>query len=304
MVCGTPLTGGKGLVRRYASLLALGIGAGLLVAALTGRDDHVSLPRVDTVSARAALASAPQRFGDVVSGRIDILVPREVADPDSVRWAPRVLPYRLSEPLERRRWDDGEISLVRYEFGLECLFSACLPDASRAGKILPPATIRYATTTGAPEVLELTWPTIATASWHNRRAVVLFDFRTGLGELAPVETRVGAKLLSILLLLAALACAMAALALLVPRLLRVLPARPAMEHGSTTLERALAIVRSAAGAEDVAERRRALDLLARELRKAQARRREARTARRLAWSRRAPRRSDMEQLADNVESSG
>jgi hypothetical protein len=63
------------------------------------------------------------------------------------------------------------------------------------------------------------------------------------------------------------------------------------------LDRALAAVRSAAGGEDAAERRRALDLLARELRRGEA----ARDARRLAWSRAAPVRTEMEELADRVE---
>jgi hypothetical protein len=288
-------------VRRFASLVALGVGAGLLVAALTGRDDRVSLPQVEAVSAQGTFASRANRFGDAVSGRIDVLVPRDVADPDTFRWDPHLTPYRLSGPLERRRWDDGAISLVRYEFRLECLVSACLPDETRTGRILPPARIRYVSTAGASAAADVAWPPVATTSWHTRRTAVLFDFRTGLDALAPVETRVGARLLAALLGLAALVCAVFATALLLPRLLRVMPRRTPPDDRRTLLERALAIVRSAAGKEDVAERRRALDLLARELRKAHTWPREAGTAKRLAWSRRAPRRSEMEHLVDSVE---
>lgn len=290
-------------MRRSLSLVALLVGVGLLVAALIGRGEGVSLPHVDSVAARGLLDAGGKRFGELVHGRIDILVPRDSVDPATLRWSPDFSPYRLSGPVRQRRWDDGPVSLVRYEFRLECLEAACLPRAARAGLVLPPARIDYVSAAGTRAGVEVGWPAITTGSWHSSRAAAVFPWHTGLGSLAAPETRVPARLLAVLLALAALGCAACAAALLVPRLLRVLPRRATPGDRRSMLERALAAVRSAAGAEDVAERRRALDLLARELRIGGGGP-EARAARRLAWSRRAPRGRDMEQLAESVERSG
>jgi hypothetical protein len=281
-------------VRTVLSLLSLAAGVALLAVAVSERE-RVTLPAVAQVAASGRLDGG-ERFGDPVRGQLDVLVPLAAADPAAVRWSPSFAPFRLAGPVRVRRWDDGRTTLVRYEFSLECLAAACLPSRSGESILLPPAVVRVP---GKPPA-RVAWPALAGASrqpaWTRRELA----WRSGLGTLPPIGTHLAPRLLAAGLLAAALLAAAASVALLAPGLLAVLPRRAGGRDTSTVLDRALAAVRSAAGVDDVAERRRALDLLAREL-WASARPAEGRTARRLAWSRANPGAGEMEQLVDQVE---
>jgi hypothetical protein len=289
------------MVRRLLSWAALAAGAVLLVAAALARDDGVRLPRVDAVEARADLAGEGRRFGDAVPGRLDVLVPNDRVDPGTVALDADFGSYELVRPPRVDRLEDGATSLVRFDFALRCLTHDCLPRSAGAGGVpLPPATVRYTGPGGEPAGVGVGWETLPAGTWLDDDTAELIAWRAALEPLPALDYRVPPRLLAVVLLALSLAAAAGGAALLLPRIRDALPRpRPAGDDRSV-LERALAAVRSAAGGGDAAERRRALDFLARELR-AGARRGEARAARRLAWSRRAPRPSEMEALADRVE---
>jgi hypothetical protein len=298
---GAPGSRGEGVVRRLLPWAALAVGAALLVAAALDRDGGVTLPQVDAVEARADLAVEGHRFGDAVPGRLDVLVPNDRVDPGTVTLDADFAPYELTRPPRVGRLEDGATTLLRFDFELRCLAHECLPRSTGGGGLLlAPATIRYTGHGGAPASVGAGWETLPAGTWLDDDAAELLAWRTALEPLPALDYRVPPRLLAVLLLALALAAAAGGAALLLPRIRDALPRpRPAGDDRSV-LERALAAVRSAAGGGDAAERRRALDFLARELR-AGARRGEARAARRLAWSRRSPRPSEMEALADRVE---
>jgi hypothetical protein len=288
-------------VRRLLSWAALAAGVALLVAAALARDDGVRLPRVDAVEARGDLVAEGHRFGDALPGRLDVLVPNDRVDPGTVALDADFAPYELVRQPRIARLEDGGTTLVRFDFELRCLVHDCLRrSAGEGGVLLPPATIRYVGPGGEPAGVGAGWETVPAGTWLDDDTAELLTWHTALEPLPALEYRLPPQLLAVVLLALSLAAAAGGAALLVPRIRAALPEpRPAGDDRSV-LERALAAVRSAAGGEDAAERRRALDLLARELR-AGARRGEARAARRLAWSRRPPRPSEMEALADRVE---
>jgi hypothetical protein len=284
-------------VRRALPLAALAAGAALLAAALL-HDGGVDLPRVERVEAAGVLEGEGRRFGDPVEGRVDVLVPRAAVDPGSVALEADFAPYALAAPLRAERRTDGPTALVRFRFRLECLEDACLPRHAGAGFSLAPGVVRWAGPGGRGSAL-VGWPPVEAGSWLDEEAGLL-GWHTGLEPLPAIGYRLPPRLLAALLALLAVALGAGAAALLLPWARRTLPAAAAPVDRRSVLDRALAAVRTSAGGDDPAERRRALDLLARELRHG-ARTQEARDARRLAWSRRAPRRGDMEELADRVE---
>jgi hypothetical protein len=112
-------------------------------------------------------------------------------------------------------------------------------------------------------------------------------------QVPPPRYRIRPGLLRLLLGVAALVLLAAALLLLAPLARRLVPER---RDERTPLERALDLVRGSL-ARDPADRRRALDLLARAL----GRRRETRDALDLAWSRPVPDETSVETLLQRVE---
>ena len=288
-------------MRTWISLAALAAGVALLLAALL-HDGAPSLPPVDRVEATGTLAVEGRRFGDPVEGRLDVLVPRERVEPDSVVLDASFAPFALVRPPVVERRTVGPTTLVRYRFLLECLEEACLPRNVGGGLALAPATVRFAARSGRPGAVAVGWPAVGAASWLGGDDAGLLGWRADLDPLPAIGYRLPPRLLALLLAALGLAAAAGAAALLLQPLRAALPERHAPADRRSVLDRALAAVRSAAVGEDTSERRRALDLLARELRQG-ARRPEAGEARRLAWSQRAPGRGDMEALADRVERS-
>lgn len=286
-------------MRTGLSVAALAAGVLLLAAALL-HDEPASLPRVGDVRVAAELDEGGGRFGDPVGASVDVLVPTDSVDPASVRVDASFAPFALAAQPAVERSDGGSTTLLRWRYRLECLERACLPREAGLGLVLPPATVRFVSRSGRSGAVTVGWPQIRTASWLGGDDAGLLGWRANLEPLPAFDYRIPPRLLAALLGLAAVALAAAGAALLWPALRRAIPHDPAPADRRSVLDRALAAVRAAAGGNDAAERRRALDLLARELRHG-ARRDEARVARRLAWSRGAPVQTEMEELADRVE---
>jgi hypothetical protein len=277
-----------------------GVGVVLLVGRLT-RGNDASVPSVNRVQVRAELSADGHRFGDLVPVSVDVLVPRRLVDPGSVRLEASYAPYRPATPTRLRRVDGSETTLIRYRLALQCLESACMPNRDGAALLLPDAVVRFRVRDRGPAELRVPWPQLQPRSRLGPLDAGLLAWHDGMTPLPEQDYRVPPRLLGVLVGVLALACALGAAGLLVPQALARLPDRRTFDRRSL-LERALAAVLIAASGGDTAERRRALDLLARELR-AGSRRREARLARRLAWSQRTPASVEMERLVASVERS-
>ena len=279
---------------------ALLAGLALLAGALVRAGDP-RLPDVKGVEVRAALPERGVRFGDSVPARLDVLVPRRLVDPATVRLDASFSPYGPVGRARVERIDDDATTLLRYRFLLECLRPECLPERDGSPFVLPTGLVSFLGPQGPPGRVVVSWPPLAVDSQLDPLELSQLSWRDGAKPPPVFGYRIDPHTLAVLLALAAFASAYGAATLLVPRMAAAFPERGA-EDGRSLLERAIAAVRSAARSDDTAERRRSLDLLAREL--GAGRRGEAPAARRLAWSRGAPGRSEMERLLDDVERSG
>ena len=281
--------------------VAFTTGLALLAVALL-LPDRRALPAVDRLSAAGGLSPAQPRFGDEVRAVVEVLLDRRAADPGSVRVEASFAPFHVGATL-RDRVDAGNRTRLRYEYVLDCLRSDCLPGTSSeggAGFLLPPASVSYALVDGRPATVAVGWPEVTIGSQLRQIDFAVLPWRAQIRPLPPMSYRLAPRLLAaaaaLVALLALAGGGFLLLARLRPDAVRAMAARIGRR---TVLERALAAVRSSAAGEDAEERRRALDLLARELHGAE--RGRSRDARRLAWSRSRPERLEMERLADAVE---
>jgi hypothetical protein len=286
--------------RAIAAVVALALGLVLLVGALVHARDP-QLPPVERVEAHASLPQRGVRFGDTVPVRLDVLVPRERVEPASVRLNATFTPYKTVGRVVPERVDDGGTTLLRYRFELECLRPECLPERDGSPFLLPPALVSFRTAKQAPGQVIVSWPPLAVETQLQPLELSQLAWRDGASPRPGFDYRVPPRLFALLLASLSIAAAVASARILVPRVAAALPEHSQLERRSV-LERALAAVRTAARGEDTAERRRSLDLLARELRAGE--RGEAPVARRLAWSRSTPARGEMERLVDDVERGG
>jgi hypothetical protein len=287
-------------VKLVAGGVALALGLALLVGALLRAHDP-QLPRVARVEARASLPTRGLRFGDTVPVRLDVLVPRERVKPSSVRLNASFTPYKAVGRIRAEGVDDDATTLLRYRFDLECLRPECLPERDGSPFLLPPALVSFRTTNNAPGQVVVSWPPLAVDSQLDPLELSQLAWRDGASPRPAFDYRLPPRLLALLLAALSVAAAVASARILVPRVAASLPEHRELDRRSV-LERAIAAVRTAARGDDTAERRRSLDLLARELRAGK--RDEAPVARHLAWSRGTPVRGEMERLVDDVERTG
>lgn len=284
-------------IARYTLVAAATALAVSAVAAVTAqlRGSSPQLPRVDRVEARPTLAGGEHRFGDLIDGQLDILVPLAAVDPSTVSATVDVAPYRLVGRVRIERLRTANTGRVRYRFAIDCLDSdACVPRQDRVGFTFAESRIHYRTRAGAPRSLAISWPLL-----HVRprpRRDIFTPWEDGLRPLQPPGYRVSPHLVAALAVLLAFLAFAGSAALLRP-LVR-LPGALRRQQASA-LERALAIVRVSAARRDIDERRRALDLLSRAVRTVPGRR--GAEARRLAWSQAMPHGKEMNELADRVE---
>jgi hypothetical protein len=267
-------------------------GLALLMAAIVHRPNG-PLPQVNRVDVRAELGGGDHRFGDLVPGRLDVLVPVDRVDPASVTVATSFAPYRLVAPMHLERWRSGRTEARIYRFELECLDVGCAQASDRAGVLLTPAQVTYRSVDGTLGSTEAGWPTIVIVP--RPKPALFSPWETGLRPLPATTYRLEPRTAAVLAVALALVALIGAALLLRPLLRR---ARRDASRRQPLLERALFAVRRAALLDDVDERRRALDLLGLALGR---RRRERAEARTLAWSRGVPGGAAMRELADRAE---
>jgi hypothetical protein len=306
---------------RYVLLAALALGAAaIIVVALVMRSEQPSattaLPNGTLLTASADLFPQSFLFGQPVHVRIDAVVDHRKLDPRRVQLDANWSPYTPVTRMTTSRVDVGDYTRLRWQVDLHCLDLQCVPRVGSAiSNTFQPTTVRYGGHAGgssSPNVT-VTWPTVI--AWSrldvldpDRKAVVNNPGKLAAPpvasyappwhvntSLAEPSYRVGPTALFWVAVAGALALVLAGAVLLQPWLpgggwLR--RARPV-----SSLERALVAVEQARG--DAVEERKALELLAAELRSS-GEPRLAWTATELAWSAAVPEPKRTAALADDV----
>lgn len=256
-------------------LAALGVVLAIALFARDGSVEHVGLPIGDEgLSARTSISPRAQLFGETAVARLDILIDREVVDPDTVTVVTNFAPYRPTAKLRLERTDYERFTRMRYSVPLECIDDKCAPRSSRKNVRFAPAQVRW-----RGRVNRLQWPQLTIGSRLQDPGALNTDVRdqrlreptSGLDwraevRVLPATWRMGpaqATLLLVALAMGLLAASLFLVSLAYPGLARRLWRRPPK---LSPLERALGIVERASESGIEEEHRVALDDLATELR--------------------------------------
>jgi len=258
---------------------------------------HAAGAQARDVVARVRLAPQSVLFGDVVTATVDVVVDRTRVDPRDVEVRTTLLPYRQLGRVLRSRTDVGNLTELRTTTRLDCLEERCARPAARLRIRFPPALVFYRPRSGGPlRRVNIRWPPVVVDSRLDTQAVAqskLLAFgapwRADVATMPRVGYRVDPAvlewgLLAIGVLLFGGGAGLVAVGLgrggaLSRVLARRTPALPPLEHALAQVE--------LARRDGSAARRRALELLARELRKTGADEL-ALDARELAWAEPSP----------------
>jgi hypothetical protein len=280
---------------RIALGLAVAVAGAALAIVLLSRDgstEHVGLPiGSEGLSARTSITPRAQLFGEDVVARLEVLVDRDVIDPDTISIETNFKPYRATAKPRLERTDQERMTRLRYTMPLECLEDACAPRSTRKDVRFPPARVR----SRGRVVQRPAWPVLTMGSRlqnpvtdesenfnaRTREPTTGLDWRaevrvaTPTWRIAPTE----ATVLLVGLAMGLLGASFFFVTLAYPGLARRLWRRPAK---LSPLERALLVLQHASDRGEETEHRVALDDLATELRALGAREL-AGTAYALAW---------------------
>ena len=236
------------------------------------------------LAATASLTPQSHLFAERIHVRIDAVVDRRRLDPDRIVLETDWHPYQPAVPPLRTREDVGRFTRLHWGYDLYCVVLECAPQAGaniRTG--FAPATLRYRgrPIEGAPPApLTISWPPITAVSrldpvdpdrrptirgggsGAQARATLKVPWRHNSATLVGATYRIQPAILFWTATFAAVLLLAAAGLLLRPYLpsLRRYRARP------SPLERALAAVERSRDGGDLAAERKALELLAVELR--------------------------------------
>lgn len=287
--------------RRRAAVTAVAVAtlaaaaAALLVPRSTTDEPGRIPPPAETVAPRTELSPRAHAFGDTVTATLEVVVDPSAVDPDEVEIALRFDPYTPLDDVTAEREDRDGLVVLRRVARLQCLELACVAPGRQAVLALPNATVRYPLPTTVV-TLQVAWPPLVVASRLRGDAS---GGPAPLGRALPAATtRIDAELLGWLLaaVSSVLVAAAGALALgaLAPAPGGPDPAPGEPVDARDPLEEAL--VRVERGDGEVAERRLAVDALARAAESSGLEGVAAR-ARRLAWSAAPPDPAAMRELA-------
>jgi hypothetical protein len=253
-------------------------------------------------------------FADPLVAEVDVVLDPRRIDPASVQLTPSFGPFLVraeSRSLER---GVGAAAIVRFRYQVECVSAACVPliGKKKGSGIeseaieLPAAKLTARKRSGAALAQDVVWPAF---TMHSR----LTAEEAGLStphiapsfSPPPVSWRLSPDLVGGLALSLAVVLALAA-GLLVASVAARDTVRLRLRRSArrlTPIERALRLAEHAAAASEIDEERKALQLLAAELRQIGSGEL-ADQARWLAWSEHDPTRDGLDSLAHAVRTNG
>jgi hypothetical protein len=270
--------------------LALGVLSVVVVAvalALFIRWDDERFAAQD-VAASTSLEPLAGLFGDALHAEVEVVVDPKRVDPDSVLVSVDFGPLEGPALVVPQRSDAGRSTRIRFRYALFCLREDCRPRSGKHEVKLPPAVVRYRLVDGTRQSLRADWPApvvIASRLTAEGSARPVWRVRE---QPPPVSYRLPPAIVSAAGFSIAALLAFAAV-LVIAREVLAFERRRRTDPlaGLTPLERALALLARAVADGGTARQRRALDRLARELRRVGDDDLAA-DARRLAWSRARP----------------
>lgn len=263
-----------------------------------------------SVETEAVLLPRIVLFGDTLTAQVDVTLDRSRVDPDSIRVDADFAPWEpVAEP-ERVRRDGATTTHVRVRFVLRCLTSPCLPQRETSPLEFPAARVTFP----GGDPIEAPWPVLVV---HSRIVSADPVRRAGAGgggpelpwradvvTMPPVSYRLAPGLAVALLVGGGSVFAAAGIALALLALPRRRPAPIAPEEPPAPplppLEHALVLLEDPAPPNGVADRRRALELVAEHL--ADRDPQLAQVARAMAWSEDLPPMAETGGLAARVRS--
>ena len=154
---------------RQRLLIAAGVAGALLalvlVLALTGGSHSVELPQ-QAVSGQTELSRSGTLFADPLRASVHVLVDRHRVDPARVGFTTTFGPYVRVGVARVARRDDGPVTELTYSTELICLTNQCL--SKTPGESLrmqfPPAQVFYTPNAGGRRTLQLGWPALEVGS--------------------------------------------------------------------------------------------------------------------------------------------
>ena len=290
-----------------AGALATGLVAAAVVVGAALMRDKAEQPvkLLGGVALAAFLEPVAHRFADPVEANVEVVIdPRRIRS-NTVTVATQFDPYTVVST-ERREASSRGVTSLRWRYRLVCLEERCRPSAGRAREFtFPPVRVSFRRSGGRPGTLRQEWHPLRSVSRLDAVEASRERFTARQHPLPPVSYRIAPGQL-----VAVLAAAAALLALLGGALLWWALGPPVLARIDrrrfsrlNALQRQLVVLRDAVGRSDPATERKALDALARELRRNGNGTEElARGARRLAWGEGGRNRADVLEFADDVES--
>jgi hypothetical protein len=268
-------------------VLVLALGAVVSIAVLSGGSGP-SAPRSIAdgrpLAATATIFPQSHLFGERIHVRIDAVVDRRRLHPDNIVLETGWSPYQPAVPPVRTRRDVGDFTRLHWSFELYCVVVDCTPQAgSLRPFVFEPALLRYrGKTVHGPEPARvvISWPSISavsrlspidlerraiirrTGANQQLRATLEVPWRRDSASLVPATYRIDPQTIFWVGIAGALLLVAAAGVLLQP----YLPRLGRRRVGPSPLERAVTAVERSRAAGDLAAERKALELLAAELR--------------------------------------
>jgi hypothetical protein len=283
-----------------AGAVAVAAVAAVVVVALVGGDERES-GLLRPVRARGSLAPAVHLFGDRVVAEIVVMLDRARVDPASVTIDSDFEPFTVIGRSRQEAESEGSV-VQRHRFTLICLRLRCLPGRAQREFPLANAAVRYRLATGGAGSVPVEWPRLTTTSRLDPEELAETPAELFRADVTPPRAsyRIEPAKLAAILFGSALVLVGAAAALLSPELRRLLLLRARRRDplaGMTPLQRALMLVERSLESGSADDQRKAIDLLARELRRAGDDELSAAT-RQLAWSARRPAEGDLAPIED------
>jgi hypothetical protein len=252
------------------------IGTAVVLAALTAvvlvlvmrGGSAQAIPR-QAISGETSLSRSAAMFADPMKASISLIIDRTRVDPERVGFNPKFKPYDVIGVPSVQRYDTGQLTHLKYTADLVCLTYACLPPGPNTRVQFPSAEVFYwLRSGGARKKLQLAWYPLTLASRTTEADLNNADpFQQPSWRITTDPARVSYSVSPRLLrgLLFGLSgvlflCALGGLLVLF-RAVRGRIRRPA----ATSLERAVTLVEQATQRDDQPAKRKALELLAREL---------------------------------------